>query len=138
MAGHKKYAKKIVSGLCSQYPDYAMIMISAVDGIPQNTKQYFEYALALKIPIFFVITKTDLVSESRRSTIISDIKKTLRDRKVDKIPIVIKSVEDVKLLSRTLSTEDVAPVLEISSVTGENLDKLKNFLFLLPVTMEWN
>ena len=29
MAGNKKYVTKIVTGLCSQFPDYAAILINA-------------------------------------------------------------------------------------------------------------
>lgn len=48
------------------------------------------------------------------------------------VPFVVKSEDDVITASSTQSTQNVVPIFTISSVTGENLDLLTRFLYVLP------
>ena len=52
-----------MSGICSLYPDYAIVIASAAEGITETTCQHFYVAFSLKVPVIVVITKIDLIEE---------------------------------------------------------------------------
>lgn len=51
-------------GLVGLLPDYAMIVVGSNMGVSRMTKEHLGISLALKIPIFIVITKIDLPPSS--------------------------------------------------------------------------
>ena len=63
LAGDLKYMKTTVYGLTCSSPDVVMLVISANKGIQGTTMEQLQIAKALQLPIFVVITKTDLCSE---------------------------------------------------------------------------
>ena len=52
-----------VCACAGNLPDYAMLIIGANHGLIGMCKEHMGIALALKIPIFFVITKIDICPE---------------------------------------------------------------------------
>ena len=60
LAGHEKYLKTTVTGLSSSFVDYALVTIGANMGVLRMTKEHLGIALALKMPIIVVVTKTDI------------------------------------------------------------------------------
>ena len=65
MAGDKRYAKTMIRGICSHYPDYAMIVIDAKVGVTSVTIEHFNLAFEQNVPLIIVITKIDTVSKSQ-------------------------------------------------------------------------
>ena len=63
VAGNEKYAKTMIRGICSHYPDYVMIVVDALRGLTSIGKDQFNLALAFNVPIIIVVTKTDQVSD---------------------------------------------------------------------------
>jgi GTPase len=63
LCGHEKYLKTTMFGLVGCLPDYAMIIVGANMGLSKMTKEHMGIALALKIPMFIVITKIDLAPQ---------------------------------------------------------------------------
>jgi GTPase len=47
-------------GLVGLMPDFSMIVVGANMGVSRMTKEHLGISLALKIPIFIIITKIDL------------------------------------------------------------------------------
>lgn len=45
-------------------PDYSMIIVGANMGVSRMTKEHLGISLALKVPIFIVITKIDIAPPS--------------------------------------------------------------------------
>ena len=76
LAGHPKYTKTTVFGLTGYAPHFAMLVVSATSGaLVGTTREHLGYALALEVPIFFVVSKLDLCEGSHgRETIESTIK----------------------------------------------------------------
>lgn len=60
LAGHEKYFKTTAYGLTGHLPDYACVIVGANAGVIGMCKEHLGVALALKVPVFFVITKTDI------------------------------------------------------------------------------
>ena len=60
LAGHEKYLKTTVFGLNACSIDYVLILVGANMGVLRMTKEHFKLAVALNLPIIFVITKLDI------------------------------------------------------------------------------
>lgn len=46
VAGNEKYAKTMIRGICSHYPDYALIIIDAVEGLTPTAIDHFNLSFA--------------------------------------------------------------------------------------------
>jgi len=82
-------------GLVGLLPDYAMIVVGANMGVSRMTKEHLGISLALKVPIFIVITKIDIsppeVLEKTRDTLV----KILKSPGCQRHPIVVRPDDDV-------------------------------------------
>lgn len=72
LAGHNKYLKTTLRGMCRPL-DYAMLVIAANDGIMEMTREHFRLSLNLRIPLFIVITKIDMVTPNMIETVRNQI-----------------------------------------------------------------
>lgn len=64
LCGHEKYLKTTMFGLVGLLPDYCMVIVGANMGVSRMTKEHLGITLALKIPLFIIITKLDISPES--------------------------------------------------------------------------
>lgn len=82
-------------GLVGLLPDYSMIIVGANMGVSRMTKEHLGISLALKVPIFIVITKIDIappnVYEETKDTLI----KILKSPGCQRLPVVVKPEDDV-------------------------------------------
>ena len=131
LCGHEKYLKTTMFGLVGLMPDYSMIIVGANMGVSRMTKEHLGISLALKVPIFIVITKIDIsppeVYEKTKETLV----KILRSPGCQRIPVIVRPDDDVSVLATNIASDVVTPIFTISNVTGEGLPKLKEFLALL-------
>jgi len=65
-------------GLVGLMPDYSMIIVGANMGVSRMTKEHLGISLALKVPIFIVITNFDIapanVYEETKNTLVKILK----------------------------------------------------------------
>ena len=54
-----------------------------------------------------------------------------------KLPLMVNTMDDVILAARNFNSERMAPIFQISNVTGENLDLLRMFLSLISPRKNW-
>jgi GTPase len=107
-------------------------------GITRMTKEHMGLALALKIPIVIIITKVDMCPENVKKQTLNDIHQLLKLRSVRKLPVhATRSDEEFIKAVRTSTQDRVVPIFEVSSVTGQNLDTLRNYLNLIPPRIPW-
>lgn len=107
-------------------------------GITRMTKEHMGLALALKIPIVIIITKVDMCPENVKKQTLNDIQQLLKLRSVRKLPVhATRSDEEFIKAVRTSTQDRVVPIFEVSSVTGQNLDTLRNYLNLIPPRIPW-
>lgn len=137
LGGHEKYLRTTLKGIMGRTPDYTLLIIGANAGVIGTTKEHLGIAIALKIPIVLVITKIDMVDHERIEYVLNDVLKLLKMPGVDKIPLVVRGIDDVSVAVKTIQSGRVTPVFLISNKTGEGLDLLKLFLNLLPPRMRW-
>jgi GTP-binding protein 1 len=137
LAGHERYLKTTVFGLSGHAPDFAVLMVGANMGVSGMTKEHLGIALALRVPVFVVVTKIDMCPENIMEETMLGIKKILKSPGCRKIPIVIRNEDDVIVCAKRFVSERIAPIFCVSNVTGECLDLLRKFLNLLPVRSDW-
>lgn len=134
LAGDMRYMKTTVYGLTSSAPDVVMLVISANKGIQGTTMEQLQIAKALHIPIYVVVTKIDLCSESQIQSQLRNVEKFLGELPFDFLPILIDSDTKVANVSKNFNHSDkIIPIFTTSSVNGHGLNIVTSFLNLLPV-----
>lgn len=133
LAGHEKYIKTTILGLTSSLPNVCFIMISANNGICKMTKEHIFLCLTLKIPFVFIISKIDLCKDRENvlQDTITNINKLLKHPTVRRIPLHIKSNEDIILSAKNIYSNSITPIFQTSNVTGQGLDDLRMFLNII-------
>ncbi|XP_055878486.1 GTP-binding protein 2-like [Biomphalaria glabrata] len=132
LAGHHKYLKTTIFGLTGNCPDFAMLVVSANTGIAGTTKEHLGYALALKVPVFVVVNKIDMCRRAVLDRTLNQLEQILKSPGVKKVPFRIENSDDVLTAAGNLLANNITPIFTVSSVTGDNLDLLKQFLNILP------
>merc|ERR1712156_374400 len=131
LAGHEKYLKTTVFGMTGHAPDFGMLMVGANAGVVGMTKEHLGLALALSGPVFVVVTKIDMCPTNVLQETLKLLIRILKSPGCRKFPVLVKSQDDVILSATKFVSERLCPIFQVSNVTGENLDLLKNFMNLL-------
>ncbi|KAK3828424.1 MAG: GTP binding protein [Benniella sp.] len=138
LAGHERYLKTTVFGMTGCAPDFVMLMIGSNAGIIGMTKEHLGLSLALGVPVLVVITKIDMCPPNVLESTVKQLTKILKSAGCRKIPMFVKSHEDVVVTAGNFVSERICPIFQVSNVTGEGLDLLKNFLNILPISQKYN
>ncbi|XP_020818112.1 LOW QUALITY PROTEIN: GTP-binding protein 1 [Drosophila serrata] len=135
LAGHERYLKTTVFGMTGHAPDFGMLMIGANAGIIGMTKEHLGLALALAVPVFVVVTKIDMCPANVLQDNMKLLFKMLKSQGCRKVPVVVRTQDDVVLSATNFVSERLCPIFQVSNVTGDNLELLKMFLNLLSTRM---
>ncbi|XP_030766641.1 GTP-binding protein 1 isoform X2 [Sitophilus oryzae] len=138
LAGHERYLKTTVFGMTGHAPDFGMLMVGANAGIIGMTKEHLGLALALSVPVFVVVTKIDMCPVNVLQDNLKMLVRILKSPGCRKVPVMIKSADDVVMSATNFVSERLCPIFQVSNVTGENLDLLKTFFNLLTTKMEYH
>lgn len=132
LAGHKRYLKTTMCGLNGNFIDYVMVTIGADRGVIGMTIEHLTIAIALKLPVFIVITKFDIAIEHKL--------KKIKDRltKIFSLPIAgnkrIRYVNNENIdsiINEYDYKSTFIPVFEVSNISGHNIDILRKFTYNL-------
>jgi len=132
LGGSEKASKTTLSALSPNYLDYFLLVLSAVQGITDTTKLFLLFADSMNLPIVSIITMIDLVNEGDIEDLIKNFKILIKSLKLKKVPLVIKSIDDISLFSRNLN-ENIHPIILVSNKSGGGINYLLNLLSLLPI-----
>lgn len=138
IGGHERYLRTAVRGLLSYNPDYVMLVVAGNAGVSTMTKEHLGIALSFKIPIFVVVTKTDLAPKEVFTAVFDDLMTLLKSPGVNKIPLMVNDLDDVAISARNVGSGRVAPIFVVSNRSGEGLYLLRKFLNLLPPRLKWD
>uniref|UniRef100_M4B6E6 Elongation factor Tu, chloroplastic n=1 Tax=Hyaloperonospora arabidopsidis (strain Emoy2) TaxID=559515 RepID=M4B6E6_HYAAE len=142
LAGHKKYLKSTASGLASHFSDYAMLVIDAVRGVRDMTREHVKIAAALNVAIFVVITKTDQVVGERIQQVLVEVVQLLKaicpSQRVVVAPRSTSSLSDVRTDLLKLASASIVPVFQVSNMIGSGLDVLQAYLSVLEPKHVWS
>jgi len=132
LAGHERYLKTTVLGLNGYSIDYAMVVIGADRGIIGMTKEHLIVAISLKIPLFIVITKTDVAVEKKLKKIEKRLGVIFSNKFAGRKKLEFISEYNIKTFLNTYDPEGpTIPIFKISNVTGDNVASFKEFIYNL-------
>ena len=134
LAGHEKYLKTTIYGLASGRPDVCFIMVGANRGILKMTVEHIFLCKNLNIPFCIVITKIDMTKEKENvlEDTINSIYALLRKPGIRRIPIKIKTNDDIVRSALNIHSESIVPIFSASNVTLEGIKDIHTFLNLCP------
>ncbi|KAK9810862.1 hypothetical protein WJX73_003019 [Symbiochloris irregularis] len=138
LAGHERYFKTTAYGLTGHLPDYACLIVGANAGIVGMCKEHFGVALALKVPVLFLVTKVDICPDHVLQHTLAALHSILRKPGVKKKPFMVRTQDDVMTCARHMHTDSLAPIFLTSAVTGQGLDLVRTFYNLLPQRHQWH
>lgn len=138
LAGHERYFKTTAYGLTGHLPDYACLIIGANAGVVGMCKEHLGVALALKVPVFFLVTKVDICPEHVLKHTLASLQSILKKPGVKKRPFMVRTRDDVLTCARHIHSDALAPIFLTSSVTGEGLELVRLFYSLLPLRQKWH
>lgn len=129
LAGHRRYIRTTVQALTGYVPHHAMLVVSSgTEGINSMTKEHLDIVLALDMPFFIVVTKIDATSPE---AILLELKQILTSVGCRKVPLLVTTEDDVLTAGSHQHTEQVVPIFCVSNVTGEGLERVTRFLYVV-------
>lgn len=131
LCGHEKYLKTTIYGLVGCLPDYVMIVVGANMGLSKMTKEHLGIVLALEIPFFIVLTKTDMVAEETMKGTLKTLTKLMTCSAVNKKAMVVdyKNPEEIDVAVDALASNSVCPIFKVSNVTQYGVKELRTFFY---------
>ncbi|KAI8984688.1 P-loop containing nucleoside triphosphate hydrolase protein, partial [Mycotypha africana] len=148
--GYPKYLRTTISGLMGYAPDYACLVIAANSAankstptIDDMTREHLSIAVMLDVPVFVVMTKSDVATHDQlKSTLhllLNLLKSSLWLKK--KVPVVVQNENDVVTYASCLGRQgggSELPIFLVSNVTGSNMNLLQMFFNYLPKPKRMN
>lgn len=128
LAGHRKYLRTTVAGLSGYSPHHAMLVVSSVLGIVGMTREHLALTIALEVPCFVVVTKIDVAPPE---IILKELQNTITAAGSRKLTFVVRNEDDLITACSNQSNEQLVPIFCVSNVTGDGLELLTQFLYLL-------
>ncbi|KAI7896172.1 P-loop containing nucleoside triphosphate hydrolase protein [Mucor mucedo] len=138
--GYAKYLRTTISGLMGYAPDYACLLIAGnAGGVTDMTKEHLSIAVMLDVPVFVVITKSDLATQDQLRRTLGSLLAMLQSPWMSKVPVVVQCENDlVTCASHFAKRGPELPIFMVSNVTGANMDLLIKFFNYLPKPIRKN
>ena len=130
--GHAPWLRTAIRGILGQKIDYALLTISAEDGITPITKEHMGIAYGMNYPVIVIITMVDKVSREKVRKIEKDLFRLVRS--VGHIPYRLEEKSDIDTIAERVVDGLLTPVIGTSAITMEGMDLLHYLLFKLPST----
>mmetsp|Transcript_19672 Transcript_19672/g.41257 ORF Transcript_19672/g.41257 Transcript_19672/m.41257 type:complete len:770 (+) Transcript_19672:94-2403(+) len=130
LAGHEKYLKTTIHGVSSGMADYGLILVNSRHPPTHMTQHHLNLCCSYGIPVIVVFTKVDGCPDHALATSKKELAKLLKSPDIGRRPFAVKNEADVDTCVGKLQV--LAPMLDISCVTGEGLPLLRKLLFGLP------
>ena len=127
LCGHEKYLKTTMYGVSALLPHYAVILIGTNMGVQRMTKEHLGIVISLNIPFFIVFTKIDIAPKEVKEKTINTFTSLLKTG-LQKSVFNVKSEKDAEFAAKNITSGNLVPIFQVSTVTGEGLDDLKSFL----------
>lgn len=158
LCGQADYFATTTFGLSGYFPDYAVLIVSANNGVLPMTIQHLRVLVSLSIPIIVVITRIDIAPPEIYQKTLADVKKMIismcgkmvkvefmndpynetEDKNTDEYKKDIKE----KIISKVIEDNGISkqityPVISISNKTGYYIDVMKDVMKDLPIRDLW-
>ena len=138
LVGHESGAKVTTSALLADAVDYALIVVSALEGLTAMDREYIGMCEGLGIRMVVGMSKVDLVDETRVAAVIAEVEELLSGlAAMDGVMKVLKVVATEDDIAGAVRSAAVVPLFTLSSVNGQHIDLFSSFLFTLPPPRNW-
>lgn len=127
LCGHEKYLKTTMYGVSALLPHYAVILIGTNMGVQRMTKEHLGIVVSLGVPFFIVFTKIDIAPKEIKEKTINHFTHLLKNG-LQKTVYSVKTPEDVTVAAEGITTGNLVPIFQISTVTEEGIQNLKSFI----------
>ena len=135
LAGHESYLKTTIYGLNALDLNYVLIIIGANMGINNITREHFNLARVLQLPIIFVINKIDICPENIINETLKDLKKMVKSKKSGIKPLEI--VENEELINNDENNKILFYNSENNKILLDNkIELLENYNKIIEVKKE--
>ncbi|CAK80307.1 unnamed protein product (macronuclear) [Paramecium tetraurelia] len=141
LCGHEKYLKTTIFGLVAMIPDYSLIIVGANMGVSKMTREHLGVSLFLKIPFAIVLTKIDIAPQNVYNETIENIKGLIRSPAIKRTAVVFdekSEMEEIDKWAALMHGNNVVPIFQVSSVSGNGLQQLTRFISRVPNRDEIN
>lgn len=129
LCGHEKYLKTTLFGMVGLLPDYCIIVVGANMGVSRMTREHLVIALVLRIPIIVAITKIDLDRENQLDKTKKKLTGILETKSAGKTPLFVDDDDpDLDNIAEQMFDGNLAPIFQISNVSGKGIQELKTLL----------
>jgi GTPase len=125
LCGHEHFLKTTVFGLMGMQPDMVMLLVGANAGVQKMTREHLGLTAALQLPVIVVVTKIDMAPKHILEDSLKRVDRVLRLASRKKFSV--NDAEEAKAAAAAMTSGNVAPVFQISCITGEGLDLLRLF-----------
>jgi GTPase len=132
LAGHEKYLKTTIFGVSRGMADYALVLVNAAQPPTHMTNHHLKLCMYLGIPCVVVLTKADRCPDHVFKSTHQEVRRILKSPEIGQRPYDIKNDSDIEKAMVALTKNLLTPIITISSVTGEGLDKLTRLLANVP------
>lgn len=135
LAGHEKYFRVTLNGITKCSIHWCCLVVAANMGVLRMTREHLSVALLFNLPIFIVLTKLDISPPNITKSTCEDLQKIFklipkeRKRKL----YFINNQEKWEKYKKIMKKDDFSPlqhvpVFAISSVTGQNVNSVIEFV----------
>lgn len=128
LAGHRRYLKTTVQALSGYSPHHAILVVGSGSTISNMTQEHLAIVHALDMPFSIVVTKCDLIPPD---DVLFELKTLLTAVGYRKVPYLIANEDDVLNANAHQTVEQIVPIFCVSNVTGDGLDLLTKYLYVL-------
>lgn len=104
------------------------MVASGSEDINSMTNEHLDLIQALEMPFFIVVTK---IENAALDATLLKLKTILTSVGCRKVPLLVRTDDDVLTASSRQMSEQVVPIFCVSNVTGVGLDLVSRFLFVL-------
>lgn len=105
-----------------------LVIAAGSEDINNITNEHLDLIQALDMPFFIVVTKVE--STAPDATLLT-LKTILTSVGCRKVPLLVRTDDDVLTASSRQKSEEVVPIFCVSNVTGAGLDLITRFLYVL-------
>lgn len=128
LAGHEKYFKTTIHGMCGSLVGRAMLIINANTGISGMTEEHIKLIRSIKVPFYIVYTKIDMTPKNVYDRNMTVIREKFVRKKLKKELVVV--TDDTKL-DEIINDDGIIPIFPTSNVEGTGIPKLREYIQMI-------
>lgn len=127
--GHEKYFKTTARCIYSSYSDYCLVLIESSAGITKMTREHIHLVSSSGKRLILIVTQTDICPPAQLEKTRTQIQGAFRRNK-------LLSINNQTDINEYVKDTTGIPVIEVSSVSGHNIETLRSLIYQLPILRE--